>query len=165
MYRRGRQTFPQRPNSLMKNSRRIRNFNSRNGFMLMELVVVVMVLGILAAAAAGRATDVASQAASSTLKTNLTIIADAIERETQFSGSIPASIDPKWFQNRRLPTHPQNSVRNTSGASRFSQCSRASSKQGPQRFDAGGLLVQPAERNRSGARNRSRKLGGDTATL
>jgi prepilin-type N-terminal cleavage/methylation domain-containing protein len=60
------------------------------GFTLIELVVVVMILGILAAVAAPKLLGTSSTAADNGLKETLSVVRDAIERYTaEHGGALP----------------------------------------------------------------------------
>ena len=61
----------------------------RAGFSLIELVVVVLILGILAAVAAPRMFDTAGNARQSGTKQSLSVIRDAIELYKSQNGSFP----------------------------------------------------------------------------
>ena len=61
------------------------------GFTLIELVVVVMILGILAAVAAPKLLGTSSSASDNGLKETLGVVRDAIERYTaEHGGTLPA---------------------------------------------------------------------------
>lgn len=64
---------------------------SRAGFTLVELVVVVLILGIIAAVAAPRMFDVASDARLHTTMESLNVVRDAIELYHARNGSFPGT--------------------------------------------------------------------------
>jgi general secretion pathway protein G len=64
---------------------------ARRGFTLVELVVVVLILGILAAVAAPKMFDTASTARENGTKQSLSVLRDAIELFKAQNGSYPAA--------------------------------------------------------------------------
>lgn len=73
----------------MKRSTKIRN---RSGFSLVELVVVVLIMGILAAVAAPKLFDKMDEAKVSATKQSLQVIRGAIELYKVEEGSYPADL-------------------------------------------------------------------------
>jgi general secretion pathway protein G len=65
--------------------------HARKGFSLVELIVVVLILGILAAVAAPRMFDTATTARENGTRTSLSVIRDAIELYKSQNSSYPAA--------------------------------------------------------------------------
>jgi general secretion pathway protein G len=63
----------------------------RKGFTLIELVVVVMILGILAAVAAPKFFNMSDEARLNSARQSLAIVRDAIERHMAREGTFPAN--------------------------------------------------------------------------
>ncbi|MEO0531357.1 MAG: prepilin-type N-terminal cleavage/methylation domain-containing protein [Planctomycetota bacterium] len=81
----------------------------RQGFTLVELVVVVMVLGILAGAATGRILDAGEEARRRTLRTSVDAIITVVEiRTAQRGGELPTGLPQQWFSGGKYPENPYN---------------------------------------------------------
>ena len=74
------------------------------GFTLIELVVVVMILGILAAVAAPKLLGTSSSASDNGIKETLGVVRDAIERyAAEHGGSLPGSTIEATFKATLAP--------------------------------------------------------------
>lgn len=80
-------------------------------FTLVEILIVVVVLGILAAIVVPQFSDASQQATISTLRSSLHSIRVQIDLQHQNdpAGGFPATIDTAWFAGNALPAHPGNS--------------------------------------------------------
>ena len=63
--------------------------NRRNGFTLVELVVVILILGILAGVAAPKMFQTSAKATDNGLRQSLAVIRDAIEMYVSQEGNLP----------------------------------------------------------------------------
>jgi general secretion pathway protein G len=88
------------------------------GFTLIELVVVVMILGILAAVAAPKLLNTSATAADNGLKETLGVVRDAIERyAAEHGGELPPGTSGDAFKGSLAPylrVFPKSPLTNTS---------------------------------------------------
>jgi len=87
------------------------------GFTLIELVVVVMILGILAAVAAPKLLGTSASATDNGLKESLGVVRDAIERYTaEHGGTLPDGASEITFKAALVPylrVFPKSPLTNT----------------------------------------------------
>ena len=87
------------------------------GFTLIELVVVVMILGILAAVAAPKLLGTSSSASDNGLKETLGVVRDAVERyAAEHGGALPDGTSEATFKAALLPylrVFPKSPLTNT----------------------------------------------------
>ncbi|GJM23825.1 MAG: hypothetical protein DHS20C16_02400 [Phycisphaerae bacterium] len=89
-----------------------RNLSSkRDAFTLIEVLIVVIILGILAAIVVPQFSNASQDVTRSTLQTSLDILRDGAElmRQKSPTSDYPTTIDSTWFSSGVGPTHPENS--------------------------------------------------------
>ena len=88
---------------------------ARRGFTLIELVVVVLVMGILAAVAAPKMFDTASNAKINTTRQSLVVLRDAIELYKATNGSYPGATLTTVIATYLKGPFPKSSVPGATG--------------------------------------------------
>jgi len=88
-------------------------FSSKKGFTLIELVMVIIILGVLAAIAIPKFVDLSSQAKVAATKSGLGAIRSVIAIEyaknaTSGTASFPTAITTALFADERIPTNKLN---------------------------------------------------------
>jgi prepilin-type N-terminal cleavage/methylation domain-containing protein len=83
-------------------------YPSRHAFTLIELLIVVSILGILAAIVVPRFAAGRQEATEAALATNVRSIRVQITRYMADHGEYPDQIKGEWFAGDELPEHPDN---------------------------------------------------------
>jgi general secretion pathway protein G len=95
----------------------------RSGFTLIELVVVVLILGIIAAIAAPKMFNVAGDARLNSTKQSLQVVRDAIELYYSQNNAYPPATDDATFKTALKPyirgKFPSSPIGNTNGTVRM----------------------------------------------
>lgn len=88
-----------------------RNLSSKGGaFTLVEVLIVLIILGILAAIVVPQFSNASQNATLSTLQTTLDTLRDSAElmRQKSPTSEYPATVDSTWFASGIGPKHPEN---------------------------------------------------------
>lgn len=80
-------------------------------FTLVEVLIVVIILGILAAVVVPQFSNASQEATGASLKSTLDVIKDRVDYEKHQSptSQYPTAISPTWFASQIGPLHPENS--------------------------------------------------------
>lgn len=79
----------------------------RRAFTLVEVVIVVLMLGIVAAIGVPKVINNSENAETELLRRNVDALQDAIEYYYAETGRYPLTIEADLFRGNRLPSHPQ----------------------------------------------------------
>lgn len=114
-----------------------RSHKRRPAFTLVELVIVVLILGILAAVAAPRMFDTAGDARSNATRHSLTVVRDAIQLYRAANNALPGDAGDEADLKADLETmlngpFPESSVGNTGNAVRVTTTGAPLSASGTQ---------------------------------
>ncbi len=84
--------------------------SAKTAFTLVEVLIVVIILGLLAAVVVPQFSTAAQDSHAAGLQTTLSIVKTQIDRAKFIgsSGAFPPAIDAAWFIGGSLPTHSQN---------------------------------------------------------
>lgn len=79
------------------------------GFTLIELIIIVLILSILGAIVIPKYSIAKDEAAAVALQNNIHVVHQQLVYRQSTTGQWPTTIDPTWFINSQVPKHPQNS--------------------------------------------------------
>ncbi len=134
------------------------NRQLRKGFSLIEMVIVILILGIIAAVAAPRMFDTASTAEENTTRQQLAVLRNAIEMHRAQNGSYPANgnlvTDMQALLNGPFPAPSIGSVRGNAGV--YYDTTTTTAAVAPNPLQDAGWAYKPA--------NGSLKLNIDSGT-
>lgn len=123
------------------------NRQRRKGFSLIEMVIVILILGIIAAVAAPRMFDTATTAEENTTRQQLAVLRNAIEMYRARSGIYPANGElpnaMSTMLNGPFPAPTIGSVRNDAGVYYDTDGDTATSV-APDEAEDGGWAYKPA---------------------
>lgn len=134
-----------------------------SAFTLVELVVVVLVIGILAAVSLPKVFDQSTASELTTIRLSLQTIQDQIELRHAVTGKYPSTIDKKWFSGKQASPSSAQRRRGPRPACFFWRCSPTSELQNARSVRC--LLVQPSRRNCSRTCTSFADFGRDPCVL
>ena len=83
---------------------------ARHAFTLIDLMIVITILGVLAAIVLPMFQTHKAEAATAALQTTLRNVKEEIVLYRATNNAIPPNIDPDWFAKDVLPEHPENTI-------------------------------------------------------
>jgi general secretion pathway protein G len=79
---------------------------TREAFTLIEMTIVITIIGLLGAIAAGRLSHFTYQARVNALAANVLNMSFKVDEHRAIEGAYPAKIKDDWFVGRSVPTNP-----------------------------------------------------------
>lgn len=81
---------------------------SHNAFTLVEVLIVVIILGILAAAVVPQFTDASTESHANSTAILVRALQRKLEERRFATGTYPAAFEEEWFEGHQFPQHPLN---------------------------------------------------------